>query len=253
MLREWAKGSNAPDSAISRSDEGSSTPRGPRKMKCPHCTTNFHDDWQEFTFVRSRGDSFYVYFGNSLVKWSYRTAICSECKHVIIEIAPHKDEKLIQDWRMVYPLGASRGPVSPEVPIEIKNDYVEACEVLPLSAKASAALSRRCLQNILRREGYKVGSGDLAKEIDILLNDKAIPVKLRETIDAIRNFGNFSAHPVNDRTALQLIEVEPHEAEWCLEILEECFEHFYVGPAITRVKKAALNEKLASAGKPQSK
>jgi Domain of unknown function (DUF4145) len=156
---------------------------------------------------------------------------------------------------MVYPIGASRGPISPEVPIEIAKDYIEACNVLPISPKASAALSRRCFQNILHQSGYI--ARDLAAEIDLLLNEsapkRAIPLRLRETIDAIRNFGNFSAHPINDKTALQIIEVEPHEAEWCLDILEECFEHFYVGPAMAKARKAALDTRLAAAGKRPSK
>jgi hypothetical protein len=73
------------------------------------------------------------------------------------------------------------------------------------------------------------------------------------TVDGIRNFGNFSAHPINDVTSLQVIEVEPHEAEWCLEILEEMFEHFYVRPAQAKARKAALDAKLSAAGKPASK
>jgi hypothetical protein len=75
---------------------------------------------------------------------------------------------------------------------------------------------------------------------------KAIPHRLHETIDAIRNFGNFSAHPIDDKTALQIIEVEPEEAGWCLEILEECFQHFFVGPEIAKEKKAALDAKLVA-------
>ena len=85
---------------------------------------------------------------------------------------------------------------------------------------------------MLHAHGYK--DKDLAREIDLLLNEpdpkKAIPHKLRETVDGIRNFGNFAAHPIDDKTALQVIDVEDHEAEWCLEIIEELFEHFYVGP-----------------------
>jgi hypothetical protein len=119
-------------------------------------------------------------------------------------------------------LGASRRPVRPETPSEIP---LIACNVLPISPKASAALSRRCLQNILHGAGYK--ADDLLAEADLLLNKsdpkKAIPLRLRETIDTIRRFGNFSAHPINDKTALQIIEVEPHEAEWFLDTLEECF------------------------------
>jgi hypothetical protein len=68
---------------------------------------------------------------------------------------------------------------------------------------------------MLHAAGYK--AKDLSKEIDLLLNEtdtrKALPHKLRETVDAIRNFGNFSAHPIDDKTTLQVIKVEPHEAE----------------------------------------
>lgn len=142
-------------------------------------------------------------------------------------------------WRQVYPVGANRGPVPTEVPGKIAQDYIEACNVLPISAKAFAALSRRCLQNILHAGGYR--AKDLSKEIDLPLNEpdpkKALPHKLRETVDAIRNFGNFSAHPIDDKTTLQVIDVEPHEAEWCLETIEELFEHFYVGPATASAKK----------------
>ncbi len=220
-------------------------------MKCPHCGTDFHERWSDQTMlndwnqiVRGRGGY-----------WKYRTTDCSKCRDVVIEIASLWKDDDVLDWRRVYPIGANRGPVPPELPPEIASDYIEACNVLPVSAKASAALSRRCLQNILHAFGYR--ARDLAAEIDLLLNEpdpkKAAPQRLSQTIDAIRHFGNFSAHPINDKTALQIIDVEPHEAEWCLEILEECFDHFYVGPAVAREKKAALDAKLAAAGKLPSK
>jgi hypothetical protein len=173
----------------------------------------------------------------------------------VIEIGTYDGHGHNSEWRQVFPVGANRGPVPPEVPPDIAQDYIEACNVLPISPKASAALARRCLQNMLHTGGYK--SKDLAKEIDLLLNEtdpkKALPHKLRETVDAIRNFGNFSAHPIDDKTTLQVIDVEPHEAEWCLETIEELFDHFYVGPAAAQAKKAALNAKLAAGGKPPAK
>jgi Domain of unknown function (DUF4145) len=226
-------------------------------MRCPHCTTDFHEKWEAIPFARLDEYQFSVIFRGREVYWHYRTTVCSKCKDVVIEIAPINTSGTSQllDWRMVYPIGASRGPISSEVPAEIANDYVEACNVLPMSAKASAALSRRCLQNILHNAGYI--DKTLWAEINLLLNEtgsqKAIPLRLRETIDAIRHFGNFGAHPIDDKTALQIIEVEEHEAEWCLEILEECFEHFYVGPAAARARKAALDAKLAASGKLPSK
>jgi hypothetical protein len=152
-------------------------------------------------------------------------------------------------------MSSNRGPALPEVPPDIAQDYREACLVLPFSPKASATLSRRCLQNILNQKGYKAGS--LATQLDLLLNEKdplkAVPLRLRASVDGIRNFGNFGAHPIDDTTTLQVIDVEPHEAEWCLETIEELFEHFYVAPAAVRARKAQLDAKLASAGKPASK
>jgi hypothetical protein len=57
---------------------------------------------------------------------------------------------------------------------------------------------------MLHNHEYK--SKDLAKEIDLLLNEtnpvKALPCRLRVTVDAIRNFGKFSAHPIDDKTTL---------------------------------------------------
>ncbi|HXP04740.1 MAG TPA: DUF4145 domain-containing protein [Stellaceae bacterium] len=154
-----------------------------------------------------------------------------------------------------YPHNTFRKPTPAEVNGAIREDYEEACKVLPISAKASAALSRRCLQAVLREKGYT--QRDLAVQIDALLNEtdpaKAIPSSLRETVDVVRNFGNFSAHHINDQTTLQVIDVQEGEAEWCLDILEEMFDHYYVRPAQAAARKAALNAKLAAAGKPPSK
>jgi Domain of unknown function (DUF4145) len=143
------------------------------------------------------------------------------------------------------------------VPKPIAADYVEACQVLLLSAKASAALARRCLQAMLHVHGYRDKDGNLAKEVQQLLDEtdpaKILPKPIRKAVDAIRHFGNFSAHPIDDKTSLQVIDVEPNEAEWCLEILEALFEHFYVAPVAAAAKKAALDAKLKAAGKPPSK
>ncbi len=208
-------------------------------MKCPHCGINFHDNWQSQSMIRN----------NSFIDWHYRTASCPSCSKYTIVISDGKTEK------MVEPHATVRGPISKFIPQNIAQDYMEACNVFPISSKASAALSRRCLQNILNDFGYK--AKDLAKQVDALLDEadpkRSLPLGLHQTVDAIRNFGNFSAHPIDEKTTLQVIDVEPEEAEWCLEILEELFEHFYERPAVAAAKKAALDAKLAAAGKPPSK
>lgn len=208
-------------------------------MRCPHCGVTIFEHWTSQDFTPS----------GTFVS-SVRFNLCPACLHRTVEVALKRGE-----WERFYPKGSNRGPVPAEVPSNISADYVEACNVLPISAKASAALSRRCLQAILRAHGYK--AKDLAKEIDLLLEEtdprRAIPETLRVTVDGIRHFGNFSAHPITDVTTLQIIDVEPEEAEWCLEVLEECFDFFYVRPAQAAVRKAALDQKLARANKPSSK
>ena len=208
-------------------------------MKCPHCGVHSHNEWNMVTNSRLGG-------------WHYRSAVCPACKQRTIELSPPTKQKQKHPrWRQVHPIGSNRGPVPPEVPKAIAADYVEACRVLAISPKASAALSRRCLQAMLHAHGYK--DKDLAKEVQQLLDARVLPTHIHTTVDAIRNFGNFGAHPINDITSLQVIDVEPHEAEWCFEILEALFDHFYVGPEMAKKKKAELDAKLKAAGKSPSK
>ncbi|MEO5688340.1 MAG: DUF4145 domain-containing protein [Burkholderiaceae bacterium] len=144
-----------------------------------------------------------------------------------------------------------RAAAPEEVPAEIAEDFNEAAVVLGDSAKASAALSRRCLQAVLRDKGFP--QHDLARQIDAVLAAKVLPSSLAENVDAIRNTGNFAAHPMKNTNSGQILPVEPHEAEWNLEVLEGLFDFVYVAPARDAARKAAFNAKLAAAGKPPMK
>jgi hypothetical protein len=124
--------------------------------------------------------------------------------------------------------------------------------VLPDSAKASAALSRRCLQNLLR-EKASVKPGNLADEIQQAIDNGKLPSHLVESIDAIRNIGNFSAHPIKSKSTGEIVPVEPEEAEWNLDVLEALFDFYYVQPALLQAKRDALNKKLSDSGKPPMK
>jgi uncharacterized protein DUF4145 len=224
---------------------------GEVKMDCPHCGIAFHDHWD---WIGIRPPT-----GPDPTGWTAGITRCPACSGETIRLCRYSSVENAQADTLLdfitYPRSTHRKPTPQEVPEDIKADYEEACLVLPLSNKASAALSRRCLQTILRGQGYV--QRDLVKQIDALLTEpdptKAIPTALRQTVDAIRNFGNFSAHPITDQTTLQIIAVEPNEAEWCLDILEDMFDHYYVRPAVVAVRRAALDAKLAAAGKPPSK
>ena len=218
-------------------------------MQCPHCTVAFRDVelWQEFLIRKNSSHT---------MESRLDVTECPECQSPIVKlIRVNISEFTIVSERLLYPTSVARGFSGTGVPGELMQDYREACDVLVISPKASAAMSRRVLQLVLNGQGYP--GRNLAAQIDNLLKEtdptKVLPSNIKSSVDAIRNFGNFSAHPINDATTLQVIDVEPHEAEWCLEIVERLFDHFYVAPAADAKRLADLNEKLSQAGKPAAK
>ena len=152
---------------------------------------------------------------------------------------------------IVYPKGTAR-PVPVEVEKEFANDFREACLVIGDSEKASAALSRRCLQNLLR-EKAKTKAKDLAAQIQEVRDSGKLPSHLADAIDGVRVIGNIAAHPIKSQHTGEVIDVEPGEAEWLLETLEGLFDFYFVQPAKLKKKRDALNEKLKKAGKPSLK
>ena len=176
-------------------------------MTCPHCLIAFHDvdAWTRARILTPKGIE---------TEWVCRTTVCPSCDSPIIKLVRlNPGIGLPSVEHLIYPDAQRRAPVDNAVPEPLREDYIEACRVLPLSAKASAALSRRVLQAILNDQGY--AKKNLYGQIDGVLNEsdskKALPQGLHEIIDAIRQFGNFSAHPITDITSLQVIDVEPEE------------------------------------------
>lgn len=174
---------------------------------------------------------------------------CPHCERMIVGIStafePERGRSLANEFEaMIYPVNRARF-VPPEVPHEIAEDYSEAAAVLGTSRKASAALSRRCLQAVLSAHGFK--KQNLSDCIDDAL--PTLPDYVSENLDAIRTVGNFGAHPLKNTQSGSIVEVEPTEAEFLLDVLDDVFDHYYVKPASAVKKRDSINKKLASAGK----
>lgn len=148
--------------------------------------------------------------------------------------------------QIIWPIPSSKPPAPQEVPENIANDYNEASIVLQFSPKASAALSRRCLPSTLRDAGHTTKK-DLNDPINEVL--PKLPGYIAESLDAIRNIGNFAAHEQKSTTSGVILDVEPGEAEWNLDVLDALFDFYYVRPEIERKKREALDKKLLEAGK----
>lgn len=220
-------------------------------MQCPNCQVTIHPDFNETYVATQRGETFNALNQSGRnVYWTIQSMACPACKKGIL-ILNQKDNTKLVSTRIVQPKSAGRPPAPVEVPLELAEDFNEACAVIGDSAKASAALSRRCLQGILRLNGYT--QKDLAPAITAILTAKQLPSSLAESLDAVRNIGNFAAHPMKDTNTGAIVAVEPHEAEWNLDVLEGLFDFFYVAPAKEQRKRDALNAKLAAANKPPMK
>jgi hypothetical protein len=105
------------------------------------------------------------------------------------------------------------------MPEAYANDYREACLVLRTSAKASAALSRRVLQGLLR-DALGVAPSNLNSEIDEVIKRDLAPVELAKDLHAVRKLGNWAAHPEKDKATGKITDVEPGEAEAILSVIE---------------------------------
>ena len=211
-----------------------------KSMPCPHCQV-MNLDFPRRMDLGSDADG----------RWLLLTQNCLACERIYIKLQvnlPGADDLIVIDEYFVRPQGTSRAPVPKEVPATFAEDYLEACLVLNDSPKASAALSRRCLQHILRDKAGAKGK-DLYQEIQYVIEEGGLSSDLADSLHDIRNIGNFSAHPNKSTRTGEILPVEPGEAEWCLQVIEDLFDHYFVKPELNRQRRAALAEKRREAGK----
>ena len=227
-------------------------------MKCPHCATAIHFEEYDVseTFEYSNKDKSRNPGVNG---FDIAHGFCPACEELIVMFREGhlakddfgKQGLEVQETNILYPKFSSR-PVEPEVPGNYRQDFGEATGVLGISPKASAAISRRMLQNILR-DDLGVTSSSLSKEIDEFISQKGVPSHLSGAVDAVRNVGNFAAHPLKDTNTGEIVDVEPEEAEWLLDVLEALFDFAFVQPKRLDTRQKQLNAKLAGIGKPKMK
>src|SRR5699024_3084660 len=95
------------------------------------------------------------------------------------------------------------------VPKSIRNDYEEAYLIVNLSPKASATLSRRCLQGMIRDYWQISDERSLYHEIDAI-KDKVDP-QVWSVLDSVRQIGNIGAHMEKDINLI--VDIDAGEAE----------------------------------------
>lgn len=146
--------------------------------------------------------------------------ICPSCKKVsVIVHSPHHNCTI---------------PISPKcirknfpdyIPKQIRKDYEEACLIAELSPKASATLSRRCVQGMIR-DFWKIKKKRLCDEIDEVAKQPMVSEQQQKALHALRNIGNIGAHP--ERDIELMVDVEPDEAKIMVSLIEFFIENWYI-------------------------
>lgn len=129
---------------------------------------------------------------------------------------------IVDEKYLIYP--KSNAKQYPEyVPQSIRKDYQEAFEILNISPKASATLSRRCIQGMIR-DTQDIHAGNLASEINQL--EGKIQPDQWAAIDAARKLGNIGAHMEKDTSII--VDIDPEEAKLLLDLVEYLIYEWYI-------------------------
>ncbi|MEN8185489.1 MAG: DUF4145 domain-containing protein [Bacteroidota bacterium] len=222
-------------------------------MICPHCSTVVKFDWYTTkVFEYSNGNK----KGKQL-----QYSDCLNCSKLVVILKygdldyndiTHDYSVYRIEWeKTIYPK-KSNFENSQDIPEIYLEDYEEAIKVLSASSKASAALSRRLLQSLLR-DKFKIKKKTLAQEIQAFIELDGVPSHLTDAIDAVRNIGNLAAHPTKNINTGEIVAVEKGEAEWIIEVIEALFDFVFIQPLKLERRREELNLKLEEIGKPPLK
>ncbi len=186
-------------------------------MECPHCATDFAESWTE---VASPGDARVVYH----VEWT----TCPSCSRGVLKAWFQDRGKKASRMgeRLLVPAAPSRPPRS-EVPEPYASLFAEAARTLVDSPRASAALSRRCLRQLLVAEAGAPADGSLAAQLEWAINESEIPPANRLALHRIRSAGRVVMLAPKSEQPESVVDATPLEAEANLAGLERLFDHFF--------------------------
>lgn len=171
-----------------------------------------------------------------------RFKVCPNCWNTTLEISTVGGS--LKDKFFVFPTQAVK-QYPDYIPEQIRTDYTEAFLTAKISPKASATLSRRCLQGILRdfweiTPQFWDSHIELKREVRLKDSSKAnlwqeikaveqlggVPAPIIAAFKQLKDIGNIGAHPEID--ASLIVDVEPGEAEALVSLIDLIIRQTYI-------------------------
>lgn len=190
---------------------------------CPYCSSMMVQHYDTYASYRA---NFFVSDDNRTPPHHHDTANihfykCPNCFEVSIFIM---GETGYFEDKTIWIKPNSQAMQFPEyIPECIRADYEEACAIVDLSPKASATLSRRCLQGMIR-DFWNIHKNTLFDEIEAL--EGQVPATQKQVIHSLRQIGNIGAHPEDDVSLI--VDIIPEDAGKLIKIIELLMKQWYI-------------------------
>lgn len=202
-------------------------------MQCPHCHSEIEGKQHTFALGEDPDGA-----------WQVSSTRCKVCERLIVELCA-KDGCAYP----VRPLGSGRARLAGDVPAEFESEYHTACEILAISPESSAAIARRLLQRFLAAQSGTENL-ELSELIRAATDSDEMQPYLREALRTLVALAKLEPQSEKSLRPQTLIPVQPGEAEWTLDVLQNLFETHYVQPARLQRLQSALEERVGPLAPP---
>jgi hypothetical protein len=202
-------------------------------MQCPHCHSEIGGKQHTFALGEDPDGA-----------WQVSSTRCNICERLVVELCA-KDGCAYP----VRPLGSGRPRLAGDVPAEFESEYHTACEILAISPESSAAISRRLLQRFFVAQ-FGTENAELSELIGTATEAAEMQPYLREALRTLVALARLEPQSEKSLRPHTLIPVQPGEAEWTLDVLQNLLEARYVQPARLQRLQSALEEKVGPLAPP---
>ena len=153
------------------------------KFSCPHCNVVTQHSWHpltQYSYGRKSLTSHEISRGKDRFS-NMRVSICKYCE----------EPTLWHNENPVYPIIGYQPPPHPDMPKNIRLIYEEAASISQLSPRASCALMRYAIEELIKGMQYE---GKLFDNIGELYKQDKISLTIKKGLDAVRLTGNNALH-----------------------------------------------------------